>query len=580
MTFDDREYQQQAIEKIVAEWARGVRVTMIECATGTGKTVIFARIIQGRHPKRSIVLAHRNELIIQAKEKIEALTGLDVDVEKAELYASTHFMHRRPVVVSSIQTLISGPRENRRYMRFKPEDFDTIVLDECHHSTAASWREILDWFLKNPDAKALGVTATADRADGEALGQIFETCCFKYGILDGIKDGYLVPITQQFVPVPTLDYSNIHTVKGDLDSADLSRVMEAEENIYGICQPTIEAMYGLKPKTLHSVPVPEWRDYLRGLGRDPRRTIVFTVSVPQAEACANVFLRAMDDVEWVSGETSKDKRAQILKRFKNGDTHCVINCMVLTEGYDNPFVELIVMARPTKSRSLYTQMVGRSTRTLPGIVDEIPVAEIRREMIEQSRKPFCRILDFVGNSGRHKLITCMDILGGNVSEAATERAIKNAIKDGKPKMVLAALSNAEIELEREKQAAMERARLERAARKSHLLARADYQLKDVSPFDHTGEKVTTARIWSRDGREFSPRQLKIFREAGYDASQFEYRQGQAIIGKLLKNPTEKMIKALVKFGFDPVGEKWDRNRCQKELRILEKNKWCRQPQPT
>jgi superfamily II DNA or RNA helicase len=198
------------------------------------------------------------------------------------------------------------------------------------------------------------------------------------------------------------------------------------------------------------VPPPEWREYLRNLDRDPRRTIVFTVSVPQSEAVANVFLRAMDDVEWVSGKTQKDKRAQTLRRFLKGDTRCVVNCMVLTEGVDNPFVEVIVMARPTKSRSLYTQMVGRSTRTLPGIVDEIPLPEIRREIIEDSRKPFCRILDFVGNSGRHKLITCMDILGGHVSEKAAERAKQNAIIDGKPKMVLAALNNAEMELEKER----------------------------------------------------------------------------------------------------------------------------------
>jgi hypothetical protein len=144
--------------------------------------------------------------------------------------------------------------------------------------------------------------------------------------------------------------------------------------------------------------------------------------------------------------------------------------------------------------------------------------------------------------------------------------------------VMAALNNAEVELEKERLAAMERARLAKEARKAGLLAKANYITQDVSPFDHNHKRVTQDRVWSRDGREFSPAQLKIFNEAGYDASKFEYRQGQAIIGKLMKDPSPKMVKTLESFGFDPVGDRWDRLRCKKEIGILEANNW-RLPQP-
>jgi len=566
ITYIDREYQDSCIEAIFREWYRGVRSTMIEMATGTGKTVIFSRVIKQAQPKRALVLAHRTELIAQAKEKIEAITGLECEIEKADMYATTNWMTRAPVVISSIQTQCSGPKDRRRYRRFDPKDFGVLIADECHHSTANTWRETIDWYLQNPELRVLGVTATADRTDREALGQLFETCAFKYGILDAIEDGYLVPITQHFVPVASLDYSNIKTTCGDLNEGQLARVMQHEKNIYGVCQPTIEAMFGLEPKTLHSKEPKDWRDFLKGTGRKPRRTIIFTVSVEQAEAYCNVFLRAMDGVDWVCGKTSDQKRLEILNRFSRGEISACVNCMVLTEGYDNPGVEMIVMARPTKSRALYTQMVGRSTRPLAGVVDDIPVNDIRREMIKQSAKPFCRVLDFVGNSGKHKLITCMDILGGKVSERASEIAKANALRDGKPKMVTIALSNAEKEAERERQAQMERERNWREAGRAHLMAHSNYRLTHVDPFGHKHEFVPIHKRQTRDGKIFSQKQAQALQECGCDPNRLNYRQGQAIIAK--RPPSDKQIAALKSKGVDPTG--WTRKQCSKKLDELYK----------
>lgn len=568
--FTERDYQTRAHDAIFEAW-KTHRSTLLVMATGLGKTVVFSHVIKSLYPKRVMVLAHRDELILQAKDKIERVTGLNVEVEKANEWAATSLYHKMPVVVSSIQTQISGPRDKRRYMRFPPEDFGALICDEFHHCTSKSWREVIAHYQKNPDLKLLGVTATPDRADGEALGQVCESVAFEYGILDAIKDGWLVDITQQFVPVKGLDFSHIRTTCGDLNEGDLSRVMEAEENIQGVCQPSLEVMFGLAPKTLSEVPVPQWREYLNALNRKPRRTIVFTVSVAQAEMCANIFSRAMDGVDWVCGATAKEKRRAITGRFLKGETHVVANCGVFLEGFDNPAVEVIVWARPTKSRALYSQGIGRSTRPLPGIVDGLATAEERRAAIAKSEKPWTRILDFVGNSGKHKLISCADVLGGRVSDEAREAAKAKAMKEGKPVRILVTMSNAELELERQKQEAAEKARRLIELRKAHLLAKVNYRLKDVDPFGKSDPgRVLTVAV-SRDGRTFSEKQSAVLRRHGCNPETLEYRQGQAIIGKILSRPSEKMLKVLVAHGYNPTG--WDRDRASQVLTELQRNGW-------
>ncbi|HZZ98848.1 MAG TPA: DEAD/DEAH box helicase family protein, partial [Candidatus Saccharimonadia bacterium] len=183
-----RPYQQRLVEAVFEKW-RQFRSTLIVAATGTGKTEIFATIIERNQPGRTLVLAHRTELIQQAREKIER-RGLPCEIEKADLYATTNLFHATPVVVSSIQTQCSGPKDNRRYKRFNPKDFSLLVCDEGHHACSPSWKEVIDYYRQNPTLKVLGVTATPDRADSEALGQVFESVAGTYDILDAIQDGY------------------------------------------------------------------------------------------------------------------------------------------------------------------------------------------------------------------------------------------------------------------------------------------------------------------------------------------------------------------------------------------------------
>lgn len=568
-----RGYQERAHAGIFEAWKKHTS-TLAVMATGCGKTVVAAHVIKSIQPGRTMFLAHRNELLVQAKHKFEDVCDLEVEIEKAEMMAST--LIKAPIIVGSIQTQISGPAGKRRYTRFDPNDFSLLICDEAHHTASKSWKEVIAYYRQNPNLKVLGLTATPDRADEEALGQIFESVAFEYGILDAIQDGYLVDITQQYVSVGSLDYSHIRTTAGDLNEGDLSRVMEMEENIQGICQPTLEVMFALPPKTLSTVPVPEWRTYLANLNRTPRRTIVFTVSVAQSEMCCNIFSRAMDGVEWVCGKTPKEKRKDTLERFAAGKTHLVANCGVLLEGFDNPGVEVISMGRPTKSRSLYTQAIGRSTRPLPGLVDGVETAEARRAAIAASPKPFCRILDFVGNSGRHKLVSCADVLGGKISEEAVEAAKAKAIKDGKPVKIMVTMSNAEEELARQKRELAEKARQRAEARKAHLLAKSDYHAKDVSPFN-TGDSFNGG--WSRmskDGRSFSEKQCHVLRKCGVNPASVGYRQGQAIIGKYYEHPTQPQTKILVKHGYDP--KKYTMKEASVLIDSIAANGWKR-PEP-
>lgn len=532
--FKERDYAKDARIAIFKEWETK-RSTGVEMATGTGKTVLFTFVIKHRQPGRALVLAHRNELIVQAANTIRENTGLDVEIEKAELYASTSLFHKTPVVVSSIQTQCSGPRDARRYKRFRPDDFSTIIVDELHHATCPTWKEVIDYYMQNPNTKLLGVTATGDRSDGKGLGDIIESVAFKYGIEDAIRDGWLVDIVQHYVRVNGLDFSHIRTTAGDLNEGDLAKVMELEHNIQGICQPTLEDMWGLEPQSLSKIPVPQWADHLNALNKTPKRTIMFTVSVVQAEMCCNIFNRVMNGVKWVCGKTRDEDRQQILKDFSTGKVSAVVNVGILTEGYDNPNVELIVMGRPTKSRILYSQCIGRSTRPIPGIVDNYSTADLRKAAIAISAKPYARILDFVGNSGRHSLISSADILSSKVPDEVRERAKQNAIASGRPKLISKTISNAELELRREEE---ERRRREEAARKAHLVAKSRFHYKDVNPFGPNHSVPFTNRR-SRDGKEFSEKQLKVLRHAGCDPSKLAYRQGQAIIAKQIKQWQEE-----------------------------------------
>lgn len=532
-----RNYQQSCVDAVAAEWAAGNRATLAVLPTGTGKTVIFAAVIRKLFPKKAMVLAHREELIWQARDKIQAVTGMKADVEMGNYKASTDhelFHPKASVIVSTIQTHCAGGDGGGRMTKFDPMDFGLLIVDEAHHSAAPSYKRVVDYYRRNPNLVVLGVTATPDRADEEALGQIFDTVAYDYEIIDAINDGWLVPIEQQMVSVEGLDYANIRTTAGDLNGADLDEVMNSEKNLHGIASSTIDII-------------------------GSRRGIGFASSVQHAKNLAEICNRHRSGMAaWVCGKTDKDERKQIVTDFAAGRIQFLWNCGVFTEGFDDSGVEVIVMGRPTKSRALYGQMAGRSTRPHESIahrLNDAPVAALRRGMIARSCKPSCLILDFVGNSGKHKLVTTADILGGNVSDEAVKAAVEFAKKSGKPVKMADLLKD-----EEERQAEKKRRELEEAARKARLVAKASFKTQSVNPFDVFQIKPVKARGWDK-GKVLSEKQKSIMREKmGLNPDDYEYKDAKVLIDQQFKIWKDglcpfKMIKALKKFGVDAVGMK-------------------------
>lgn len=505
----EREFQRHAESAVFAEW-EDVQSTLVVMPTGTGKTVLASNIIKHFPPKRTLFLAHREELIFQAAKTIRNHAYLGVDIEMADLWAGDTLWDA-DVIVSTIQTQIAGKKNHERMTRFDPSHFGLVVVDEAHRVTASSYRRVLSHYKQNPDLKILCLTATPDRADEEALGQMIDSVAFDYEIVDAINDGWLVPIEQQMVFVEGLDFSKVKTQGNDLSASDLAAVMEAEKNLQGVAASSIEII-------------------------GDRRTLVFTAGVKQAEMLCEIFNRHREDMAgWVCGTTPKDQRRDLLNRFADGRTQVVVNCNCLSEGFDNPGVEVVIQARPTKSRSLYAQQAGRSTRPLAGCVDDLGSAEERRAAIAASAKPSCLIVDFVGNAGRHKLMTTADILGGKVSPEAMERAVAKAKAEGKPMRMADALEASENAIRAE----AEERRKREAARKAHLIAQAEFKTKSVDPFDILDIRPKQSRGWD-EGKSLTPNQRAVLLRQGVNITGMPYGQQKQLLTAIFKRMENKM----------------------------------------
>ena len=506
-----RPYQNEAVGAVLNEW-KDHASTMVVLPTGTGKTIVMAELIRHCFPRRVMFLAHREELIFQAKNKIELVTGFDTAVEMGNLKTEPGGLINDPqVIISSIQTQNAGGDGGGRMGKFLPDDYGYLFVDENHHATAKSYRRVIDYYRQNPRLKVLGVTATPDRADEEALGQVFESVAYDYEILDAIHQGWLVPIEQQMIKVNGLDFSGVRTTAGDLNGKDLSKIMEFEQNLHAVADPTITISGN-------------------------RRTLIFTVSVLQAERLADILNRhKADSASWICGKTDKIERRQILQNYAAGRIQYVVNVGCLTEGFDDPGVELIVMARPTKSRSLYAQMAGRATRPLPGIVDGLDTDDERKAAIAASAKPTCLILDFVGNSGKHKLMTSADILGGNVSDEVIEAAVERAKREG------GAMRMDELMDEEEERMRIEREKrqMKEAARKAHLVARAKFTATNIDPFD-AYNIIPQAGYAKDNGKRLTEKQEAVLLKQGIDPTEMPYHQAKQLLNEQFRRWNEHL----------------------------------------
>lgn len=493
-----RDFQSTAVEKVYEAWTKSAS-TIGVAATGLGKTVILGHVIKNLNGGRAMIIAHREELIWQAAEKIERILGVKPDIEMAEYRADRHLFSRSPVVISTVQTLMAGQGEGR-IGRFKPEDFSCLVIDECHHSTANSYKWIIQHFRKNKDLRVVGFTATPDRTDEEALGQVFDSVAFEYDVQFGISNGWLVPVNQFFVPVNGLDLSTVRTTAGDLNAGDLSNILEQEKPLHEFASPTVDIV-------------------------GDRKTLVFAASLAHAERFCEILNRHKSDcARWVSGKTPKEDRRAMFADYAHKRFQFLVNVGVASEGFDDPGIEVVVMARPTKSRSLYAQMIGRGTRPLPGTVDQYEDPADRRMAITESNKPFIEVIDFVGNSGKHKLIGVADILGGNYSDAIVERAARNAKESGKSMDMVQALEDAarEDHEERERQKKIE------ASRRSELRVRATYSREAVDPFDVFQIQPPRERGWDA-GKPITDKMRNLLERQGIETEHLSFSQARQLI---------------------------------------------------
>ena len=373
-----RDYQDAAVAAIQESWwADGLDRILLVLPTGTGKTIVFSEIIRqealrGNAP--ALIIAHRDELIEQAVHKYKMISpDADVGVVKAERNELDH-----QVVVASIQT-VSG---SHRLQQLASRHFPIVVIDEAHHATARTYMETLDALgAFAGKCKTLGVTATPNRGDKVGLNNVFESIVYEAKLLDMIARGYLCDMKAQRVQVP-IDLSKIKTSRGDYQQGDLDRAM-GEAHAEEIIATAVAAT-----------------------AKDRKKILAFTPGVRSAHALSVEMTKKGMPTGVVDGNTPIQLRRQTISDFSKGKTQAIANCGVLTEGYDEPYVDCIVMARPTRSAMLYQQCVGRGTRTAPGKKD-------------------CLIIDLVGVTSEHKMVTLSSLTGLPLTKQEQDAITKN-----------------------------------------------------------------------------------------------------------------------------------------------------------
>ncbi len=569
-----RPYQNDCVTAIHGEFEKGMSATLALLATGLGKTSIASEFIRQIQPARSLFMAHRDTLVYQARDTIERVAGVKCGIEMAETKVDYGLFSDDQVIISTVQTQNAGNSGKGRMHLFRPNDFEYLFLDEAHHWVAPSFLKVVRHYQQNPRLRTIGFTATADRLDGEALGQVFQSTAYEYDILNGIEDGWLVPINQQFVPVQGLDYSHIKTTAGDLNLGQLTDVMEAEENVQRMIQPTIEAAWSLPAHQLDYFPVDDWGAHLRKKGI-PKRTLIFCTSVKQAQRFAEIINRVQAGTATaIWDKVPKDERRVIFKDFASGVLQILVNVGICGEGFDNPAVELMVMARATKSRSLYTQFMGRVLRALPGIVDGPETPEGRRSAIAASAKPVATVMDFVGNSGRHLLITALDILGGRVSAKAIEKAKKKLLASDKAMGVTELLDLTEEQLRKRMEAAKKLAE----ERRVKLVARSQYQTFLVDPFSTMSLQPAEPRANDMT-KKLSPAQTAFMRKFGINPDLYPYAQAKQLFVQLRTRLDKRLatpgqVYLLTKHGYEHATE-MPQKEAKKLIDALKNNNWQR-----
>ena len=508
-----RPYQKEAREAVFEQWET-VKRTLLVLPTGCGKTVVFAKVAEEcvRKGQRVLILAHRGELLEQAADKIEKSTGLKSAVEKAESSCLGSWYR---ITVGSVQSL----QREKRLSQFPRNYFGTIIIDEAHHCISDGYQKVLGHF---PEARVLGVTATPDRGDMRNLGEYFESLAYEYTLPKAIREGYLSPIKALTLPVK-LDLSGVGIQAGDFKSGELATALDPY--LYQIAE--------------------EMAQYCMD-----RKTVVFLPLVKTSQKFRDILNEKGFHATEVNGNSGD--RSEILKDFEEGNYNVLCNSMLLTEGWDCPSVDCVVVLRPTKVRSLYSQMVGRGTRLYPG-------------------KEHLLLLDFLWHTERHELCHPANLICEN--EEVAQKMTANLEEAGCPIDIEAAEKQAAGEVIAQREEALAKRLEEMKYRKKKLVDPFQFEMS-IQAEDLSGYKPSF-------GWEMAPpsdKQKEILEKHGIFPDEIENAGKAAKLLERLKTrkeeglTTPKQIRFLESRGFQHVGT-WTFEQADKMLSRIAAQGW-------
>ena len=512
--FELRPYQAEAKQAILSAWDEGYRKTLLVLPTGCGKTVVFSSVTENQVNKghRVLIMAHRGELLDQAADKLKEASGLYSVLEKAESTSLGSFL---PVTVGSVQSLA----QEKRLARFPNDYFQDIIVDEAHHCLSDSYKRVLDHF---PDANILGVTATPDRGDMKNLGEFFDSKAYEYSMTEAIREGYLCPIKAQMIPLE-LDIADVDISSGDFSAGEIGHALE----------PYLQQIAA------------EMANYCRG-----RKTVVFLPLI----ATSQKFCAMLNDAGLRAAEVNgnSDDRSEVLADFEAGKYDVLCNSMLLTEGWDCPSVDCIVVLRPTKIRSLYQQMVGRGMRLSPG----------KTELL---------LLDFLWMTERHDLCRPSALISKD--ETIAKKIDERMMEDADGFDLIEAEEQAERDILAERESALAKQLAEMRGKKRKLVDPLQYAIS-IAAEDLTNYVPTFA--W-----EMAPpseKQIAFLERRGIFADSVR-NAGLAslLIDRLQRRQqmglaTPKQIRCLERYGFRQVGT-WAFEDASSLISRLADNSW-------
>lgn len=509
-----RPYQEEAKNAVFDQWGQGKSKTLLVLPTGTGKTVVFAKVTEEcvRKGERVLILAHRGELLEQASDKIKKVTGLECATEKADESCIGSWYR---ITVGSVQSLMREKRLNQ----FPQDYFNDIIIDEAHHSISDSYQKILNHFST---ANVLGVTATPDRGDMKNLGQVFDSLAYEYTLPRAIKEGYLSPIKAMTIPLK-LDLSRVSTQAGDFKASDIDTALDPY--LYQIAD--------------------EMTKYCTD-----RKTVVFLPLIKTSQKFRDILNEKGFNAAEINGNSTE--RAQILADFDSGKYNVLCNSMLLTEGWDCPSVDCVIVLRPTKVRSLYCQMVGRGTRLCEG-------------------KDHLLLLDFLWHTERHELCRPAHLICENTEVA--KKMTENIASAGCPVDIEEAEQTASTDVVTQREEALAAALAEMKKRKKKLVDPLQFEMsiqaEDLSSY-------VPAFGW--ECMPPSPKQVSALEKLGIFPDEIDNAgKAQKLLDRLDKRrmaglTTPKQIRFLESKGFMHVGT-WQFDQAKNLINRIAANNW-------